>query len=287
MIANTASSLPKPAFPETPNHPAHKMARQPNLYSCADADKLAPLLRRYVLQCQDAGIEHHGSFRVGVSGGSLPKVLAKALLADSNGSPEDTAQFGKWDIFFADERCVPLDHEDSNYRLVKEELIDKIPEKLGKPTVHTINLEYLNDVDEMADQYEKDLIQTFAAKDSARFPVFDLLLLGCGPDGHTCSLFPGHELLRETEGWCLPIQDSPKPPKARITLTLPVIHAASKIAFVATGAGKQGILHSIFDTEEGRSIPCGIVNEGGMDKVSWFCDADAVKEVSFPKKSNL
>ena len=135
------------------------MARQPNLYSCADADKLAPLLRRYVLQCQDAGIEHHGSFRVGVSGGSLPKVLAKALLADSNGSPEDTAQFGKWDIFFADERCVPLDHEDSNYKLVKEELIDKIPEKLGKPTVHTINLEYLNDVDEMADQYEKDLFR--------------------------------------------------------------------------------------------------------------------------------
>jgi len=263
------------------------MPRPPNLYACPDIDALAPLLRRYILQCQDAGIEHHGSFRVAVSGGSLPKVLAKALLLDSNGSPDDTAQFGKWDIFYADERCVPLDHEDSNHKLVKEELLDKIPEKYGKPTVHTIDTKWLDDVDELADSYEKDLIQTFAAKDSARFPVFDLLLLGSGPDGHTCSLFPGHELLRETEGWVCSISDSPKPPKKRITLTLPVIHAASKIAFVATGAGKQEILHKIFDTEEGHSIPCGIVNDGGMDKVSWFCDAAAVEGVSFPRKSSL
>jgi len=105
-------------------------------------------------------------------------------------------------------------------------------------------------------------------------------LLGCGPDGHTCSLFPGHELLRETVGWILPIEDSPKPPAKRITLSLPVVHAASKIGFVAAGEGKQDILQKIFDTEEGQSLPCGLVNEGGGDKVSWFTDAAATSKVA-------
>lgn len=268
-------------------HNSTTMAKQPVLYSFSDTEKLAPALRKYVLQCQDSGINAHDEFRVGVSGGSLPKTLAKALLAESTGAADDTLQFDKWNVFFADERAVPLDHEDSNYKLLKEELLDKIPASLGKPKVHTINVKQLNNVQELADEYEKDLIQTFAAKDSVKFPVFDLLLLGSGPDGHTCSLFPGHELLNETEGWVLSISDSPKPPPKRITLSLPVVHAASKIAFVATGGGKKEIMEKIFDTEEGRSLPCGLVNEGGGDKVSWFCDDAALETVHYPKRSNL
>ena len=258
---------------------------QPILYSFPSADALAPQLRKYILQCQEAGISHHDTFRVGVSGGSLPKTLAKALLAESSG-PDDTLQFDKWHVFFADERAVPLDHEDSNYKLVKEELLDKIPASLGKPTVYQIETKYLDDVSELADHYESLLIKTFAAKDSVKFPVFDLLLLGSGPDGHTCSLFPNHPLLSETEGWVLSISDSPKPPPKRITLSLPVVHAATKIAFVATGEGKKGIMNKIFETEEGRSLPCGLVNEAG-DKVSWFCDDGALQDVSLPKRSSL
>lgn len=263
------------------------MAKSPNLYSFANVDKLAPSLRQYVLQCQNNAIEHHGSFRVAISGGSLPKTLAKALLAESNGTSEDTPQFDKWDIFFADERCVPLDHEDSNYKLVKSELLDKIPEHLGKANVLTIDTDTINDSQEMADRYEHTLIKIFAAKDSVKFPIFDLLLLGSGPDGHTCSLFPGHELLRETEGWVLAIDDSPKPPKSRITLSLPVIHAALKIAFVSTGEGKKEIMEKIFDEEEGGDLPCGLVNNGGGEKVSWFADDAATASVSFPKRSTL
>lgn len=262
------------------------MVKQPILYSFADTEELAPALRKYVLQCQESGISHHEAFRVGVSGGSLPKTLAKALLAQSSGS-DDTLQFDKWEIFFADERAVPLDHEDSNYKLLKDELLDKIPASLGKPKVYTIDTKYMDDVQEMADQYEHVLIKTFAAKDSVKFPVFDLLLLGSGPDGHTCSLFPGHELLSETEGWVLSISDSPKPPSKRITLSLPVVHAATKIAFVATGGGKKDIMEKIFDTDDGRSLPCGLVNEGAGDKVSWFCDAPALQSVQYPKRSNL
>jgi len=171
--------------------------------------------------------------------------------------------------------------------LFKDELLDKIPDALGKPDVHPIDVRCLNNVQEMADQYQEDLMRSFAAKDSVKIPIFDLMLLGCGLDGHTCSLFPNHELLREADAWVASIEDSPKPPPKRITLTLPVVTHALKIAFVATGEGKQVILRQIFDTDEGRNLPCGLVNEGGAERVSWFTDAKAVHGVSFPKRGSL
>ena len=214
------------------------MGKQPNLYAFPDVGALATSLRAYVINAQNAGIARHGVFKVAVSGGSLPKTLAQALLASSSG-PDDVVDFSKWEVFFADERAVPLDHEDSNYALLKAELLDKIPADLGQPKVHPIDVAHLNDTQELADQYEQTLVTSFASRDSVRLPIFDLLLLGCGPDGHTCSLFPGHELLRETSAWVAPIEDSPKPPPKRVTLTLPVVTHAVKVAFVATGGGKN------------------------------------------------
>ncbi|TKA70703.1 hypothetical protein B0A49_11211 [Cryomyces minteri] len=263
------------------------MGKPPNLYSFASTDDLVPPLRSYVLNCQNAALERHGKFSVAVSGGSLPKTLARALLAQGDGSAEDRVQFGKWEVFFADERCVPLDHADSNYKLLKDELLDKIPGDLGRPAVFPVDEAYLDDVQEMADQYEKALVSSFAARDSVKLPLFDLLLLGCGPDGHTCSLFPNHPLLRESDAWVLSISDSPKPPARRITLSLPVVCHGLKIAFVATGAGKRDIMRKIFDTDEGHTLPCGLVNDGGADKVSWFTDNDAVHGVGFPRRGSL
>lgn len=258
------------------------MGQQTNLFNFPDVGALAPALRTYVVQCQNAGLNRHGVFKVGVSGGSLPATLAKALLAPASG-PEDTVQFDKWEIFFADERAVPLHHEDSNYALLKKELLDKIPAEAGQPTVHTIDETYLNDTQELADQYEQVLVRSFASRDSVKLPIFDLLLLGCGPDGHTCSLFPGHELLRETSAWVAPIEDSPKPPPKRITLTLPVVTHSVRVAFVATGAGKKDIMKQIFDEDSG--LPTTLVNEGCGDRCSWFVDNPAIEGVTFPKRA--
>ncbi|KAI9719338.1 MAG: suppressor of los1-1 [Chrysothrix sp. TS-e1954] len=263
------------------------MAGQPNLYSFPDTAKLARDFRKYIVRAQHYGLVQHSSFRVAVSGGSLPKILAKALLTPAEAEDEEPIIFPRWEIFFADERAVPLDHEDSNYKVLKDELLDKIPEHMGKPKVHLIKTDLLDDVQELADQYEKSLIDVFVKGDTVKVPIFDLLLLGCGPDGHTCSLFPKHELLSETIGWVLPIEDSPKPPPKRITLSMPVVHAAVRIAFVATGEGKQNILKNIFDTSEGKSLPCGIVNEHAGDKVSWFTDQAATGGVAFPAKDSV
>ena len=257
------------------------MGKQANLYAFPGTDSLVTALRAHVILCQEAGIQRHGVFKVGVSGGSLPKTLAQALLPAPSGD-NDTVKWDKWEIFFADERAVPLDHEDSNYGLVKTELLDKIPADQPRPMVHTIDTAYLNDTQELADLYEQALVRSFASRDSVKLPIFDLLLLGCGPDGHTCSLFPGHELLRETTAWVAPIEDSPKPPPRRITLTLPVVTHAVRVAFVATGGGKKDIMKKIF--EEADGLPCALVNQGTGERCSWFVDEAAVEGVSYPKR---
>ncbi|KAJ5228941.1 hypothetical protein N7489_009649 [Penicillium chrysogenum] len=239
----------------------------PNLHSFPNSDELATQLRSYVLRCQNSAFSRHGTFRLAVSGGSLPT----------------------WHIFFADERAVPLNHEDSNYRLLNDELVSKIPTELGTPIIHAIDEKHIGDDDpqELADLYQEDLMREFAAKDSVKLPAFDLILLGCGPDGHTCSLFPGHALLREKDAWVAAETNSPKPPPKRITLTLPVVTHAISIAFVATGGGKKEILKQIFDLEEGSSLPSALVNQGAGDKVSWFTDHPAVDGVSFPRRGSL
>ncbi|KAJ8108393.1 hypothetical protein ONZ43_g6439 [Nemania bipapillata] len=241
--------------------------KQPNLFAFNDVSALTPALRSYIISCQNAGLTRHGVFKVAVSGGSLPKTLAEALLASP--SLKKTSS----------------NSTNSNYALVKSELLDKIPVAQGQPVVHPIDVEYLEDTQELADQYEKTLVGSFAKGDSVKLPIFDLLLLGAGPDGHTCSLFPGHPLLRETDAWVAPIEDSPKPPPRRITLTLPVVTHAVRIAFVATGAGKKEIMKEIF--EVGNGLPCALVNEAAGDRCSWFTDNAAVDGVQFPRRGFL
>ncbi|KAL5604539.1 hypothetical protein BROUX41_002494 [Berkeleyomyces rouxiae] len=255
-----------------------------SLFSFPDAGALASGLRAYIVQAQNAGFMRHNTFKIAVSGGSLPKNMAAALLAPSKG-PHDVLDFSKWEIFFADERVVPLDHADSNYALLKAEFLDKLPAAAGKPAVHPIDTKYLDDLQELADQYEQALVKSFASRDSVKLPIFDLLLLGCGPDGHTCSLFPGHELLRETSAWVAPIEDSPKPPPRRITLTLPVVTHGVRVCFVATGAGKQAIMKQIFD--EQSILPCALVNDAAGDRCAWFVDDAAVEGVAYTRKSLL
>ncbi|EJT99055.1 6-phosphogluconolactonase [Dacryopinax primogenitus] len=208
-----------------------------------------------------------------VSGGSLAKQL-HGLLGNK------VVRWDKWHVFFVDERVVPLDNEDSNYHLIQTELLSKVP--IPSQNVHPIDADLLDDLDELCDSYEKELITEFANRETARFPVFDLILLGMGPDGHTASLFPNHELLTESDRWVAWIDDSPKDPPARITFTYPVINHAHKCAFVATGVEKQEMLHVTLDQPE-QGLPSSRVRPVQPGLLYWFVDDAAAAKTEYPQ----
>ncbi|WWC71623.1 6-phosphogluconolactonase [Kwoniella pini CBS 10737] len=266
----------------------------PVLYSYENVDKLTSSLANFILKAQTDAISHRGVFTIALSGGSLPNNL-KPLVDVKE------IQWDKWQVFFADERIVPLDHPESNYSACSKAFLDLVPIK--KEQIHTINTELFreqtridptaeiksgeeddaeNEAVEIADDYEKQLVNTFAGANAARYPTFDLILLGMGPDGHTCSLFPGHELLSENDRWVAEIQDSPKPPSRRITFTYPVLNHAFRCAFVAVGEGKQEMLSSILDKPE-EGLPCSRVRPISPGLVFWFVDNAAAAGVKYPK----
>ncbi|KAH9921927.1 6-phosphogluconolactonase [Epithele typhae] len=254
---------------------SHAAPNPPVLCSFPSSAELMESLARFILKAQKESIEKKGRFTVAISGGSLPKQLAK--LVDN-----PAVKWDKWHVFYADERVVPLDHEDSNHALCMREIFGKLPPGGPQPTIHTIDPSLEDDLEELADVYEKELIQEFAMRDAARFPIFDLVLLGAGPDGHTVSLFPGHALLSEDDRWVAYIDDSPKPPTKRITLTFPVLNHAARIAFVATGAAKQDTLHTILDEPE-VGLPSSRIRPVHPGQVYWFVDDAAAEKVQYPR----
>jgi 6-phosphogluconolactonase len=133
---------------------------------------LSKALDQYVEKLSAESIKKHGRFMLAISGGSLPKLLSANLKHNPR------IDFSKWHIFFADERCVPLDHEDSNYLEVKNQLLDALAEQIQPGSVHTINPD-LSPVD-AAEEYMDQLRHVFAAANAVKFPVFDLILLGMG-----------------------------------------------------------------------------------------------------------
>jgi len=251
------------------------------LYSFSSPSELTESLADFIIKVQNDAIEKRAKpkFTIALSGGSLPKQLS-SLIGRSG------VKWDKWQVFYADERVVPLTHPDSNHKLCMEALFDD--ERVNpKPVIHTINESILEAneaemLEDIADDYEKQLIAEFASKDSARFPVFDLILLGIGPDGHTASLFPGHELLAEEDSWVAYLSDSPKPPPSRITLTYPVINHANRVAFVATGEAKKDILQTIIDEPE-KGLPASRVRPGVHGELFWFVDDAASQQVKYPK----
>ena len=121
------------------------------------------------------------------------------------------------EVFFCDEAAVPLDSEDSNYHSNYLSFLSTVP--IPPSQIHTIDPSQLNDLEELADEYEKQLVGHFAASNAARYPTFDLMLLGMGTDGETASLFPGHEILDERDAWVSFVEDAPRGPAKRITMT--------------------------------------------------------------------
>jgi 6-phosphogluconolactonase len=242
----------------------------PLVFAYDESYGVAAALGDFVVRIQNDILVTNATFNVAVSGGSLVKVLRNGLLSRTD------VQWSKWNIFFADERIVPLNHEDSNHGLLVKDLLEHLdPAVHGQPNVFALDdsIPFDADPDLFATSYQKVIVRELGPKGE-----LDLVLLGCGPDGHTCSLFPGHKLLEEQHKLVASISDSPKPPPKRITITKPVLAAAKNIAFVAEGAGKAPVLKDIFEHPE-KGMPSSQVNRLSKLPVSWFVNTSAIQGV--------
>lgn len=202
----------------------------------------------------DAAREAVGSrnvFTLALSGGSTPRALY-SLLAEPPYS--ESMPWERTHLFWGDERCVPPGHPESNYRTANEALISRILIPVGN--VHRIRGE-LASPDEAALEYERDIDGFYRACDAhySVLPVFDLILLGMGNDGHTASLFPGRPELDECRRLAVPSEAPPESPvRSRVTLTFPVINNAARVVFLVTGDDKRPIVESILARDENSIV---------------------------------
>lgn len=213
-------------------------------------------------------------FRVSLSGGSTPRALY-ALLASEAFKDRFPWQRVSW--FWGDERFVPHDHPDSNYRMAREAMLAKVP----VPAANIYPIPTDGTPETAAQRYEQSLQEAYEARilDPAT-PLFDVMLLGLGEDGHTASLLPGSEVLKERERWVVAVRRGR--PEVRITLTYPVIESSRHVAFLVEGAGKAAMLAAI--RAGGSQVPAARVRPVG--ELIWFVDRAAIAGGEVPQAAH-
>jgi 6-phosphogluconolactonase len=237
-----------------------------------DAEAVSCAAARNLVEVGRAAIAERGRFCVALSGGSTPRRLYD-LLAEA---PHRTRlDWGRVEFFWGDERAVAPEHPDSNYGMAAASLLDKLgiePER-----VHRIRGE-LPDPGQAAVAYQEELARVFAVAPDSPAPVFDLILLGMGREGHTASLFPYSPALSERRRWVVGYRVA-RLGKSRITLTPPVINRAAEVWLLVTGGEKAAVLREVLlGPREPERLPVQIVApEAG--RLVWLLDRAAAAEV--------
>ena len=226
------------------------------------------ILARHVAEWMTtAALAADHPFRISLSGGSTPKALY-ALLASDDFSSRFPWPRVFW--YWGDERMVPHNHPDSNYRMAREAMLDKAP----VPPGNVFPIPTDDAPDAAAARYARTLQRAYGGDvlDAAR-PLFDITLLGIGEDGHTASLLPNEPVLDEHDRWVAAVPHGR--PEIRITLTYPAIESSRRVAFLVAGSGKANILRTI--RAGGSRVPAARVRPVG--ELVWFVDRAAAGEV--------
>ena len=214
----------------------------PLLRRVADEPALARAAAHEIFRHASEAVRARGAFTLALTGGTTPRVLYR-LLADA--SWRARMPWDRTHVFFGDERCVPPDHPDSNFGMARDALLAHV----APASVH--RLEGEREPSDAAARAEADLRETFG---DAGLPRLDLVLLGLGADAHVASLFPGHPALDERQRWVV----APFVPHLgahRITMTLPVLNAASAVLFLVAGRRKADALARMLSPPPGEEPP--------------------------------
>src|SRR4051812_36860761 len=233
---------------------------QPEIKVFPDAQAIAEDAARRIAEAAEASIKLRDRFSLALSGGSTPKLLHQVLAAKYR----DAIDWLKVEIFFGDERCVPPDHPESNYRMVAETLLSKVP----IPGANVYRMRGEADPNEAAKEYGLMLKEKFG--DGG----LDLIYLGMGGDGHTASLFPNTAALHETKHRCV-ANHVPQLNTWRITLTAPFINRAQQVIVMVTGADKAKRLSEVLEgPRDPERLPIQLI-QPASEKISWLIDVGA------------
>jgi 6-phosphogluconolactonase len=243
----------------------------PDLLVLPDAEALARRGAEEFHALASATLARAPAFRVALAGGGTPRRLYEILAADYRTRvPWDRVGF-----FFGDERCLPLEHAESNFRMAREALL--APLAVPAQNIHAVDTSQAPAA--AAHAYEAELARVFGVPAGGPPPAFDLILLGLGPDAHTASLFPGNPALREERAWVVHVRDSPKPPPDRVTLTAPTINAARAVVFLVADAGKADALASVLEGARApERWPAQLVRPAGT--LRWLADRAAAGKLA-------
>jgi 6-phosphogluconolactonase len=236
------------------------MSTSAHIEAAPDADALAHRAAEWIAEL---AVGSRGRFAICLSGGSTPRRLYQLL---AQRPFRDRMPWDRIHWFWGDERFVPWDHPDSNYGMVHAALLTQAPIAAGN--IHGI--ETKGTPADAARAYER-VLKSYCgveALEPAR-PLFDVLLLGLGPDGHTASLFPGTKVLDERDRWVTEVVGAK--PEARITLTYPALESSRHAAFLVAGADKREILRRALAGD--RELPAARFDPLGT--LTWFADAAA------------
>ncbi|HST80963.1 MAG TPA: 6-phosphogluconolactonase [Kineosporiaceae bacterium] len=234
----------------------------PDLMAAAAAARLITAL----VDAQVARGHAHVVLTGGTSGGAVQEAVAAA-------AARDAVDWAAVDVWWGDERYLPAGDPDRNETQARGFLLDALP--LDPARVHPMPASdgaFGADVDAAAASYAAQLAIAAGRPDGV--PLFDVLMLGVGPDGHVASLFPEHPQSAVREGTAIAVRDSPKPPSTRISLTLPALQSARQTWLLATGQGKADVVAQAIG---GKGLPCGSVH--GTERTLWLLDHAAASKL--------
>lgn len=238
-----------------------------------DVTALSYRAAEILVQCISETLSRKAQFSIALSGGSTPKTLFSLLVG--NCSFKNNIPWEKLHFFWGDERHVPPQDVQSNYRMANEMMLSKI--NVRTENIHRMVTER-PDAGEVAEAYEQE-IQRFFHITRGQVPIFDLNLLGIGTDGHTASLFPGTEALKEKQrlvvsNWVEKLHAH------RLTMTAPVLNNAATVVFLVSGQKKAGILHQILEGDyQPDLLPAQLIRPT-HGKLIWLVDQAAATRLT-------
>lgn len=245
----------------------------PILRQVADAEQVSRTAAEEFVRLARDSISAHGRFTVALSGGSTPRRLFQIL---AEAPFREQVEWTKVEFFWGDERSVPPDHKDSNFRMAGEALLQKIP--IAPDRIHRIQAER-PDRDVAAREYQAEIARVFGVSPDGEPPIFDLVLLGMGPDAHTASLFPSTTALKETTRWVVP-NYVPKFSTYRLTLTPRILNRAAQVLFLVAGPDKAAPLAEVLEgPPDTDRLPSQLIRPTA-GRLVWLLDREAASRLT-------